>query len=153
MHTGHAHIITLVSCSKLLCCQFHSVAISHARTLTFVTPGSPPAGLTLTAARHVVATRTVDAVTAPLTALSKESLGTGFRRNTQALAFSTPQSSVRTERFLMLAYQIAQSILAHSKFYECRTSLLLRCCYTEMLANAAQMQAERRIHLFTFDFF
>lgn len=151
MHTGHAHIITLVSCSKLLCCQFHSVAISRTRTLTFVTPGSPPAGLTLTAARHVVATRTVDAVTTPLTALSKESLGTGFRRNTQA--FSTPQSSVRTERFLMLAYQIAQIILTHSKFYESRISLLLRCCYTEMLENAAQMQAERRIHLFTFYFF
>lgn len=84
-----AHIVTLLSCSKLPFCRFNSVAISSALyTLTFVTPGSSPAWLTFTAARHVVATRTMDTVTPLLTALSKESLRTGFRQNTQVLALS-----------------------------------------------------------------
>lgn len=76
-------------CSKLLYCQVRSVTIaSILYTLTFVTPGSSPAWLTLAAARRMVATHTVDTVTPLFTALAKESFRTSFRRNTNAFEFS-----------------------------------------------------------------
>lgn len=98
-HT-HYHFSLVFKASLLpvsFCCNF----LRPTHTLTFVTPGSPPAGLTLAAAHHVVATRTVDAVTTLLTALSKESLGTGFRQNTQALECED-EMFLKCSRFLML---------------------------------------------------
>lgn len=79
---AHYHLSLAFQASLLPLSLWYS-SPRPAHRLTFITPGSPPAGLTLTAARHVVATRTMDAVATLLTALSKESLGTGFGQKGQ----------------------------------------------------------------------
>lgn len=86
----HTHARTqthnsLLSCRKILYLpvSVHSLSISSVLyALTFVALGSSPAWLTVTAARHMVATRAMGTVTSPLAALTKESLRTGFKQNT-----------------------------------------------------------------------
>lgn len=115
---AHYHLSLAFQASLLPLSLWYS-SPRPAHRLTFIAPGSPPAGLTLTAARHVVATRTMDAVATLLTALSKESLGTGFGQNTYKGKLQSSES---------------------------RNSILL-CCDTEMLANAGHVPAERNTTL------
>lgn len=107
-HITQAHTLSLHSC--VLYCQFLSAPISSVLyTLTFVAPGSSPAWLALTAARHVVATRTMDTVAPLLAALPEESLRTGFRQKHTSVrgkhTTSEPKDTLLEEVYFLFAWK------------------------------------------------
>lgn len=104
-------------------------------TLTFVTLGSSPAGLTLTEACHMVATRAMDTVTPLHTALTKESLRTGFGQNTQHL-HSARDISPRKSLFHRFFYSYLNgAYCANCVTIHVSKLANLLCCYkTQMLS-------------------